>query len=235
MLPLTAVFHLAMTAWAFSNPDILSKQGSGAVESSAMFADMSLKAGESKGFFQALLVQRFSNCVAAVYFPFVMMFIIIIALVVHKLFLQNVMRVVNKCRGKHADDAAFEDLPRYTESLPLDYLETKKHDHENGVVVLEPQVYERVTEAIKTRNEQLQRVQNEKALPEEKRFKLRLMNANSPVDYNMSSNNAYRFMASGDMEVLKTKLQEHKAEVAAQIAAVAGKSKAGPRKCFGKR
>ena len=56
LLPLTAVFHLAFTAWAFSNPVILMKQGSGAVESSDLFAEMSMKAGESKGFFQVLLV-----------------------------------------------------------------------------------------------------------------------------------------------------------------------------------
>jgi hypothetical protein len=38
--------------------------------------------------------------------------------------------------------------------------------------------------------------------------KLRLLSANSPVDYNMSSNRTYDFMASGDMKVLRGIVRE---------------------------
>jgi hypothetical protein len=209
MLPLTAVAHFACTAWAFSNPDILSKQGVGTFETSSFFVDIpSASVGESKGFFQVLLFDRFSNCVAAVYFPFVMFLLIIVGVITHKLFLKHILAILHKllelclCPRPLKTDV-IEDLPNYTETLPLEYLEKQLAEDEGGTVRLGDKRRLIVEAAIQNRvKADCARViaadQGKPPPPEP-----RLMSINSPVDYNMSSNSAYEFMESGDMQNLK--------------------------------
>jgi hypothetical protein len=223
LLPLTAVAHFACTAWAFSNPDILSKQGVGTFETSSFFVDIpSASVGESKGFFQVLLFDRFSNCVAAVYFPFVMFLLIIVGVITHKLLLKHILAILHKllelclCPRPLKTDV-IEDLPNYTETLPLEYLEKQLAEDEGGTVRLGDKRRLIVEAAIQNRvKADCARViaadQGKPPPPEP-----RLMSINSPVDYNMSSNSAYEFMESGDMQNLKNIICRAQTDLAADL------------------
>jgi hypothetical protein len=209
LLPSSAVAHLMFAAWSFSNPEVLRHTGGGLAAhhlQSMQAAYSEATAGGGAGsatsipqlLVQVLLVDRFSDCSWAVYFSVALLLLIVFAALARWLVVQHVVACARWLRACccGAEGQQEEHRLNYTEALPLAHLQHMVQQHGDGSTAfsLSERRLQKVRLAIEHR---LSQGAGEGA-------ETPLMNPNTPVDYNMSSNAFYSdFMESGDMTALR--------------------------------